>query len=80
MNVRTRAGDSRKDAIFSLLALAILLIGTAVDSAIALFVMAVVALAVMTVVYRKQFGLGPVVGVTVVAIVGAAVVLVMARM
>jgi hypothetical protein len=47
---------SRKDGIFSALALAILLIGMATGSAVALFVMSIIGLSVAAVLYRKQFG------------------------
>ncbi len=49
---------SRKDQIWSLLGIAILLIGSATGNAIAMVVMSLAGLALMTAVYRKQLGAG----------------------
>lgn len=46
---------SRKDGIFCALAVAVLLIGTATGSAIAMFAMSIIALSLATLFYRKQF-------------------------
>jgi large-conductance mechanosensitive channel len=45
---------SRKDAFFSALAVAILVIGTATGSAIAMFVMSLIALLLAAVFHRKR--------------------------
>lgn len=58
MAAKIDAGVSRKDALFSVLAVTILLIGMATGSAMALLVMSLVGLALMAVCYRKQLSGG----------------------
>ena len=59
---------SRKDGVISAIAVAILVIGTATGSAIAMFVASVIALCMIPIFYREQFR-----GVAVVAATAAAV-------
>jgi hypothetical protein len=71
------AAFSSKDEMFSALAVAILLIGTATGSAIAIFVMSTITLSLMAVFYRKQPSGGHLLAAGVAAITAIAVGLIM---
>ena len=75
MPTKSHSAFSRKDAIFAVLLLAILLIGTATDSAIALLVMSVIGLAVMAVFYQNLLSGPRLVAAVVAAIMAGAIAL-----